>query len=489
MTDGIDSVEGAKPGDVIAGKYRVERVLGAGGMGVVVAAQHVQLDEKVALKFLLPQATVSPEAIARFEREARAASKIKSEHVARVTDVGLLETGAPYMVMEYLNGEDLSGWLAQRGALPLDVAVDFVLQACEAIGEAHTLGIVHRDLKPANLFCIERADGQLFIKVLDFGISKLTTPGSDAHALTRTTAFMGSPLYMSPEQMQMSKGVDARTDIWSLGIILFELATGRAPFDAEAVTELAIKIATAPHLPMRDFRNDAPVGLERVVAKCLEKDRARRYQTIGELAEALRAFAPARVHGSIDRIVGTERRARGSGRPVAQDGYAVTALHPSVQTDASWGKTGGSERRARRRGALGVAVLLTVCVLALGALVVRRGLSGASTAQSALAPFAAASTNTTPAEQAPTVAASPPEAAASPPTAAVELPAASASAEGNGNAREVKTSTRTGASPVTAPPVAPPAGLPAPVGGRAPSCNPPYVIDSAGNHQYKPECM
>jgi serine/threonine-protein kinase len=197
-------------GEVLAGKYRVERVLGVGGMGVVVSALHLQLDERVALKFLLPEALANPEAVARFAREARAAVKIKSVHVARVSDVGTLETGAPYMVMEFLHGQDLSAVLRDRGPLPYPDAVEFVLQACEALSEAHALGIVHRDLKPANLFLITAADGSPCVKVLDFGISKLTSPSASDpdYAMTKTQAVMGSPLYMSPEQMTSSRGVD-----------------------------------------------------------------------------------------------------------------------------------------------------------------------------------------------------------------------------------------------------------------------------------------
>ena len=163
-----------REGDVLAEKYRVECVLGTGGMGIVVAARHLRLDERVAIKFLHPDALSNVEAVARFEREARAAAKIKSEHVARVSDVGTLDNGCPYMIMEYLEGEDLAQWVQQRGPLAIDQAVEFILQTCEAMAEAHGLGIVHRDLKPANLFCIRRADGLLAIKVLDFGISKVT---------------------------------------------------------------------------------------------------------------------------------------------------------------------------------------------------------------------------------------------------------------------------------------------------------------------------
>ena len=181
--------EGVRQGDILAGKYRVERVLGAGGMGVVVAAHHVQLDKRVAIKFLLPEAMGNAEAVERFAREARAAVKITSEHVARVIDVGTLETGAPYMVMEFLEGHDLAQWVRLRGPLPLDQAVDFVLQACEAIAEAHALGIVHRDLKPANLFIVRGADAMHAVKVLDFGISKATGPASSG----QTSASRGRP--------------------------------------------------------------------------------------------------------------------------------------------------------------------------------------------------------------------------------------------------------------------------------------------------------
>src|SRR3954454_18638740 len=216
-------------GRVLAGKYRIERVLGRGGMGVVVAAHHIHLDEKVAIKFLLPEAVANAEVLGRFVREARAAVRIKSEHVARVSDVGTLEGGEPYMVMEYLEGSDLAEWLLQRGALPVEQAVEFLLQASEAIAEAHALGIVHRDLKPANLFVVRRADGLLSIKVLDFGISKVTDASMAAGAATSTLALMGSPLYMSPEQMESARTADARSDIWSLGVILYELLTGACP--------------------------------------------------------------------------------------------------------------------------------------------------------------------------------------------------------------------------------------------------------------------
>ena len=218
-------------GDVLAGKFRIERVLGVGGMGMVVSAMHLHLDERVAIKFLLPEALSNPEAVARFSREARAAVKIKSEHVARVIDVATLENGAPYMVMELLRGRDLSQMLQEEGALPAALAVQYVLQACEALAEAHAMGMVHRDLKPANLFLTARADGSPCVKVLDFGISKVTNmsgSGPDM-GMTRTQVMMGSPLYMSPEQMASARDVDQRSDIWAVGtVLLFEKIFGIA---------------------------------------------------------------------------------------------------------------------------------------------------------------------------------------------------------------------------------------------------------------------
>ena len=295
---------GVCEGDILAGKYRVEKILGSGGMGVVVAAHHVHLDQRVALKFLLPEALNNPEAVARFAREGRAAVKIKSEHIARVIDVGVLENGAPYIVMEYLEGGDLAAWLRQRGPLPMEQAVEFILQACEALADAHGLGIVHRDLKPANLFCVRRSDGLLSIKVLDFGISKVTgsaATGSDM-GMTKTSVMMGSPLYMSPEQMRSSRDVDARTDIWALGIILFELLVGHPPFYADSIPELYVKVLTTSAGSILQKRPDLPAGLDSAIARCLGKSPADRYLNVAELANALAEFAPKRARATIERI-------------------------------------------------------------------------------------------------------------------------------------------------------------------------------------------
>ncbi|KAB2888666.1 MAG: serine/threonine protein kinase, partial [Kofleriaceae bacterium] len=287
-----------EPGQVLAGKFQVERVLGQGGMGMVVAAQHLQLGQLVALKFLLPQAMHSAETTERFLREARATVRLKSEHVGRVIDVGTLDTGAPYIVMEYLDGQDLDGFRRTHTRLPVIQAVDFVLQASEAIAEAHSIGIVHRDLKPANLFLSVRADGTPIVKVLDFGISKATQDHQD-FSLTRTATVMGSPGYMSPEQLRSARDVDARTDVWALGVILYELVSGQAPFAAEAITELTLKVAMDPTPPLGV---PAPPGFEDVIKRCLEKEPADRYGSVAELAAALVPFGPPNAAEMAKRI-------------------------------------------------------------------------------------------------------------------------------------------------------------------------------------------
>ena len=351
---------GVREGDILAGKYRVDGILGVGGMGVVVAAHHLRLDERVAIKFLLPDMMLSGEAVARFEREARAAVKIKSEHVARVSDVGTLDNGAPSMVMEYLEGGDLSAWLKQRGPLSFEQAADFVLQACEAIAEAHVLGIIHRDLKPANLFVIRRPDGALSVKVLDFGISKMRGMSGSVPdvSMTKTSAMMGSPLYMSPEQMQSAKDVDSRTDIWALGIILYELVTGASPFLAETMPELVAKILSTPPPPLAKARPDAPPGFEAMLLRCIDRDRERRYESVGQLAADLVTFAPRRSRVSLERISGVMRSAGLSATALAAPPSSDPSEPARGGTQAAWGRTNAPKGRATLTIVASLALLL-----------------------------------------------------------------------------------------------------------------------------------
>jgi serine/threonine-protein kinase len=484
-----------RPGEVLAGKYRVERVLGAGGMGVVVAAHHIQLDQKVALKFLLPQALGNPEAVARFVREARAAVKIQSEHVARVSDVGQLENGAPYMVMEFLQGGDLAQWLKQNGPLPFDQAADFVLQACVAVADAHALGIVHRDLKPANLFCVRRSDGQLTIKVLDFGISKSTSLGSSGPGmdLTKTSALMGTPLYMSPEQMRSSRDVDGTTDIWALGVILFELIAGKPPFYADSITELVMKVGNDPPQPLRTFRPDAPGGLDAVIGKCLEKDRTRRYRNIGELAVALLPFAPKRAKASVERISGILQAAGLSESALAvpvsppAGGTQVSAgtLPPVGRTTVGQGRVGSKTLGLVGAGAVVVAgAIAGVVVLGRRSDVAKGAVQAAASQVPSAALTAPSGSGTSPPEVAqstpvPSPVSSPAPSVTPPPVTA----APSAATPVQGNAKPAS-GARAQIGPVAQSSKA--VALPPPA--TAPSCHVVTEYDSKGDPHYKKVC-
>jgi serine/threonine protein kinase len=292
-------------GQTIAQKYQVEKVIGEGGMGLVVAAWHLGLQQRVAIKFVLSDSAADQEGLAeRFRREARAAARIRSEHVCRVLDVGTLDTnGVPFMVMEYLEGCDLAAELARQGRLSVADATEYVLQACEALAEAHVAGIVHRDLKPANLFLARRADGSRAIKVLDFGVSKsLSESGTGQLSLTKSATLIGSPIYMSPEQLESSRDVDARTDIWALGAILYELVSGRVPFEAHSIAQLVSAVLHSEPMSFAQLGVDVPPGLGAVVLHALSKNRSQRYASVAEFSQALAPFAPAQAQVSINRV-------------------------------------------------------------------------------------------------------------------------------------------------------------------------------------------
>ncbi len=301
------------PGDVLDGKYRIERVIGAGGMGVVVEAWHLAFEERVALKFL--GRTKDREALARFEREARTAFKIKSEHAAKVIDIGKLSTGSPYLVMEFLEGRELAEVVQEKGPLPVREAVSYVLQSCDALAEAHSHGIVHRDIKPENLFVTPRPNGLDRIKVLDFGISKVLPHNADGASelkLTATGSIIGSPYYMAPEQWLASRTVGPAADQWSLGAILYELLTGTPPFIGRNVAQLCGSVLNDQPRPMAQGRpglSALPPGLEGVVLRCLEKMPEDRYPTLAHLALALVDYAPQRARQIVGNIVGVLQNA------------------------------------------------------------------------------------------------------------------------------------------------------------------------------------
>jgi serine/threonine-protein kinase len=293
-----------RPGETIAGKYVVEGLCGRGGLAAVLSAMHVGLDQRVAIKMLLPEWSDEPQVVERFLREGRAATRIRSEHVVRVFDVGTLEGGAPYLVLEYLEGHNLDDVLAMWGPLPIPTAVDWILQAAEAIAEAHSYGIVHRDLKPGNLFLTRRADGSACIKVIDFGLSKVTDPrmSSASSKLTRENDVLGSPHYMAPEQLRATRDADTPADVWALGTVLHELLTGQTPFRGETMPELCATVLTQPPPRLSSLRASIPGEIEAAVLRCLEKEPGARFANVAELARAIAPFGTAIARESCARI-------------------------------------------------------------------------------------------------------------------------------------------------------------------------------------------
>ena len=275
---------GVRPGHVFLGKYRVEEILGQGAMGIVAKCTHLTLNESIAIKMLRKEVLSDRDAHERFMREAQAAAKLRSEYVARVTDVGTFENNVPYIVMEFLDGLDLDRLLKERGSVQPGWASELMLQAAEALAEAHSINIVHRDVKPSNLFVTWRPDGSAIVKVLDFGISK--APIDTDLSLTQTQSLLGTPAYMSPEQMRSARNVDARSDIWSLGTVFYELLENRRPFEADSFSEMCVKVAVDPPAPMEN----APEDLQQVVLRCLQKAPEHRYQSMADLGHDLIPF-------------------------------------------------------------------------------------------------------------------------------------------------------------------------------------------------------
>ncbi len=290
-------------GDIINDAYRVERVIGSGGMAVVVAALDLHSPRRVAVKVLFRRAAGSPEVLKRFEREQQVVLRLRGEHVARLLDSGIYKN-APYMVMEYLQGSNLAETLRVQGPVPIDLAVEFILQACEAVAEAHARDIVHRDLKPGNLFLTRRPDGSPCIKVLDFGIAKVLAPdrAGDESTLTKTTTVMGSPFYMSPEQVISPRSVGTPTDVWSLGVILFELITGKIPFAAKTPEKVCARVLNDPPDSLRALRPECPEGLESAIVKCLQRRPEHRHADVAAFAKAIAPFAPKHARIAPARI-------------------------------------------------------------------------------------------------------------------------------------------------------------------------------------------
>ncbi len=362
-------------GDVLSEKYEVTKILGTGGMGVVVAAHHRELDKLVALKFMHEELSANGQAVDRFLREARAAARLKDEHVGQVLDVGRLPGGIPFIVMEYLEGQDLGQVLERQGPLPVSDAVEYVLQVCEAMAEAHVLGIIHRDLKPQNLFLTTRQDGRRLVKVLDFGISKAQFVGG----ATSTSQQMGSPGYMAPEQIKSARLVDARADIWSLGVILYQLLSNTLPFTGDTIPEVMFKALSEPPPPLATVRPGIPARLLQAIDRCLEKDRDRRFSNVAELAQELVPFAPERGRAAlsiIEHVVSAVHDPRGTTReldvPAPDGSCAVASAQTSrpelpAATSTTLGSAASSPSAANSRGSrrrLTVTAIVAVAMIA-----------------------------------------------------------------------------------------------------------------------------
>ncbi len=359
-------------GDIIAGKYRLVRPIGLGAMGLVFEATHLRMQQRVAIKFMQAQLVSNPDAIARFEREGRAASRLTSPHATRIFDVDTTDTGVPYIVSELLEGWDLRQELDERQQLPVAEAVDHVIQACVVMAEAHSLGIVHRDLKPSNLFLAKTMTGRI-VKVLDFGISKM----DEELELTTTGVQLGSPRYMSPEQVE-AKPTDCRADIWALGVILFRALSGAFPFDGSTSISLAVTILTKPPRDLSALVADVPPGLVHAIEKALEKKLAERYATARDFAEAIAPYGSPEA-ASLAKNLTREVRANAMSKPelrVSPD--AETVVQPAVgladievtheapeqATRGTWAQPSTVRRLRPQEGrSPGVAALAAVLVL------------------------------------------------------------------------------------------------------------------------------
>ena len=398
MYSGIEK-ERYAVGQLLAGKYRLERLIGRGGMGLVYAAHHELLHQRVAIKLLLTDARADAGTVTRFMNEARAAARIPSDHVVRVLDVGLLDEGRPYLVMEYLEGRDLAHLLEERGRLTPRESVDYVLEAIEAVAQAHALGIVHRDLKPSNLFLAESADGTRAVKVLDFGIAKAFGKAADAHAAVTTQGLLGSPAYMAPEYVRSAKSFEPRSDMWAFGVILYELLTGAVPFRGDNVGEILVAILEKTPTSLASIVPGLSPGLVEVVERCMRRDVDARFANLAELAEALAPFATKRAQSIAhirtsmkvleDRPDASASRALPRASADDPTELAPAAVAPGVQTNDSWSGASPTVRRARPSRTRAFVALVAAAMLAAVVAIVQLVTRDSATTSSAALPTSA----------------------------------------------------------------------------------------------------
>jgi serine/threonine-protein kinase len=287
------------PGQVLAGKLRIVRQLGMGGMGAVYEVEHELTRHRRALKLLHPQMAGIPSVVERFLREASAAGRIGNRHIVETFDAGLLDSGEPYIVMELLTGKTLAEVLEQRGPLPLERACDVLAQACDAVSAAHAAGIVHRDLKPENLFLA--GPDLSFVKILDFGVSKFDAATTGVNGLTVEGSPLGTPYYMSPEQVRGEKSIDARADVYALGVLFYECLTGRKPFVADTLPHLAVLIYQGKYATPSEVRHGLPPAADVVVSRAMASDRGERYGSAAELAAAVSRLRASVAPGAMNQ--------------------------------------------------------------------------------------------------------------------------------------------------------------------------------------------
>ncbi len=489
-------------GSIVNGKYRIDSILGRGAMGIVAECQHLELCERVALKFLLTTRNVAHDDLgARFLREAQVSAKLRNEHIARVVDVGVWLEAVPYMVMEYLEGHDLRATIRRHGRLPPAVAIDFAIQICEGVAEAHALGIVHRDLKPSNLFVTTRADGSDLVKILDFGISKWSLPDSDLGEGTETGIILGSPKYMSPEQIFASSKVDARADVWSLGAIAYEMLTGRPPFDLPTFAQTCAELSTDRSPPsICALLPEVPPALESAIFRCFERSVEKRTQNVAELAGALleavgspfASVVRSRVDATLASRTGREGGPKESGSRIAINSFdafppvglvgasgSTSQRNLPMTTDSSSLRL-AEQQRPRRGRWVGLALVGGV-VLAGGAMAALSP-SSAGPEAARVSVTASASAPPRPSSVAPQepVSADPPSSADTVPEPSVEVRPRPRPAAVHPRPQPTAQASAAPTAPAPAPKAAEPAKR---------NCDPPYVLSADGIKSYKPECF
>ena len=528
---------------VIDGKYQLVRRLGEGGMGAVYEARHLGTARRVAVKVISTESlSKSAEVVSRFQREAMASGAIESQYIATVLDTGVdPATGSPYMVMELLVGEDIEQTLRRIGPFQPELALRVIGQACLGLQKAHEANVVHRDIKPANIFLTRRDGGEVVAKILDFGIAKMKTESftsSEGKSLTRTGTMLGSPLYMSPEQALGRKNIDHRTDIWSLGVVLYETLTGKAPHtDSETIGELIVNICHKPAPHVQDLAPWVPPEVAAIVHRALALDPNARFATAADMFAAIRMQLP---HGhTLDEpmFVALSPQARGLARSRLSLADSMERAIPDERQSSLVGaaRTGGDGFRTTGQKTLTTAAvvddepvagvpskgtvptwvvwpMVAALVGGLGVVAVIAVQRTGGSAASAGSPGGVASTVVTAPPAAPTGAAPAPTVLTPLAPAAPVVPAQAAIPESpqhnadtasghhapppSGGSHHPPAPPIAGAPPTPrAAPVAAPAAV-APVAAPAPApaapvknCDPPYTVDRAGIKHAKPECL